>query len=259
MRPALIVLVVLVLLLALLWFGQRALIYFPDRSAPAPAASMLPGGKDLVLSTDDGVTLGAWLFRARRPRQRRHRPGGQRQRRQPNGACPAGRRSDREGFLGPTFRLSRVRRQPRKPVGRRPRPRRARRTRGDHRPRHLLRRKPGCRRRHPAGRGRSAARARAALALHRPGRGGIGELSLPAGAAAATRPVPGRVDPGRRQVPTVVVYGTADSIVPPSQSRDVAAAAGGPCTVIEIPARDHNDRSLLDGPELIQAVTSLVR
>jgi uncharacterized protein len=59
------------------------------------------------------------------------------------------------------------------------------------------------------------------------------------------------------KVPTAVVYGTADSIVPAEQSRTVARRAAGPVRVIEVPGADHNDRALLDGPDLVDAIVSL--
>jgi uncharacterized protein len=58
-------------------------------------------------------------------------------------------------------------------------------------------------------------------------------------------------------VPTTVVYGSDDTIVPPDQSRTVAAAAGGPTRVVEVEGADHNDPSLLDGAALIAAVVEL--
>jgi uncharacterized protein len=61
---------------------------------------------------------------------------------------------------------------------------------------------------------------------------------------------------GRVDVPTTVVYGTHDSIVPPEYSRAVAEAAGGPTNVVAIEA-NHNDPALLDGAELIAAVVAL--
>jgi len=61
----------------------------------------------------------------------------------------------------------------------------------------------------------------------------------------------------RVTVPTVVVYGTADGIVPPAQSRAVAEAAPGPVRTVEVQGADHNDMALLDGPELIGAVVEL--
>jgi fermentation-respiration switch protein FrsA (DUF1100 family) len=59
-------------------------------------------------------------------------------------------------------------------------------------------------------------------------------------------------------VPTTVVYGTADRLVPPAQSLALAAAAGGPVVVVAVHGADHNDRSLFDGPDLLRAVLELV-
>ncbi|MEU6041212.1 alpha/beta fold hydrolase [Actinomadura sp. NPDC047616] len=61
------------------------------------------------------------------------------------------------------------------------------------------------------------------------------------------------------RTPTVVVYGTADSIVPPEQSREVARRAAGPVRVVAVPGADHNDLVLLDGPELVAAVAELAQ
>jgi len=58
-------------------------------------------------------------------------------------------------------------------------------------------------------------------------------------------------------VPTTVVYGTEDGIVPPEQSRAVAAAAGGPSLLVAVRGADHNDLALLDGTVLVGAVTEL--
>jgi pimeloyl-ACP methyl ester carboxylesterase len=62
----------------------------------------------------------------------------------------------------------------------------------------------------------------------------------------------------RIRVPTVVVYGSADSIVPPAQSRAVADAAAGPVTVVETRGADHNDPVLLSGSRVVGAVVELV-
>jgi uncharacterized protein len=59
------------------------------------------------------------------------------------------------------------------------------------------------------------------------------------------------------QVPTTVVYGSRDSIVPPEQSHAVAAAAGGETRLVEIAGADHNDLALLEGEQLIEAVVEL--
>jgi hypothetical protein len=59
------------------------------------------------------------------------------------------------------------------------------------------------------------------------------------------------------QVPTTVVYGSRDSIVPPEQSRAVAAVAGGETRVVEIAGAEHNALALLEGEQLIEAVVEL--
>jgi uncharacterized protein len=53
--------------------------------------------------------------------------------------------------------------------------------------------------------------------------------------------------------PVLVVAGAEDSIIPLTQSRAVAEAAGGELVVV--PGADHNDPVLLDGEELISAIS----
>lgn len=60
----------------------------------------------------------------------------------------------------------------------------------------------------------------------------------------------------RVPAPTTVVYGSADSIVPPGQSVTVARAAHA--RLVEVAGADHNDAALLDGDQLIDAVTAAV-
>jgi len=64
---AIIVIVTLVAsgLLALLWTQQRRLIYFPSPGPVPSAAAVLPGGRDVVLETAGGMSLGGWYFPAR--------------------------------------------------------------------------------------------------------------------------------------------------------------------------------------------------
>ena len=56
-------------------------------------------------------------------------------------------------------------------------------------------------------------------------------------------------------VPTTVVYGDADTVVPPAQSRAVAAAADARTVVV--PGADHNDAALSHGPKLVDAVVAM--
>ena len=51
----------LLLTLALLWLGQRRLIYFPSSAVPS-VASVLPSGKPVVFTTDDGLQLDGWFL-----------------------------------------------------------------------------------------------------------------------------------------------------------------------------------------------------
>jgi uncharacterized protein len=53
-------------------------------------------------------------------------------------------------------------------------------------------------------------------------------------------------------VPVVVVAGAADEVVPPEQSRAVAAAARA--VYVEVPRARHNDPELSHGPPLVEAV-----
>ena len=61
----------------------------------------------------------------------------------------------------------------------------------------------------------------------------------------------------RLAVPVAVVYGGADSIIPPALSRRVAAAAGGPVDLVEVPGTDHNDPELAAGPVVLDALDRL--
>ena len=55
-----------------------------------------------------------------------------------------------------------------------------------------------------------------------------------------------------------MVYGSADSIVPPEQSRAVADAAAELVRVVEVAGADHNDPVLLDGDDVVRAVLDVV-
>lgn len=49
------------MVVAMVGWGQRYLIYFPDRSAPPPAETVIDGARDVTLHTEDGLELGAWF------------------------------------------------------------------------------------------------------------------------------------------------------------------------------------------------------
>jgi pimeloyl-ACP methyl ester carboxylesterase len=244
------VVIILVLVLAVLWFGQRKLIYFPE-AGPVPSVA---GAQDLTLHTADGLELGAWLFSAGRPITVLVANG--------NGGNRLGRLSLAQALVEKGFSV-------------------------------LLfdYRGYGGNAGSPSERGLAldvrAARAAvsgtviyfgeslgsavvtelateippAALVLRSP----FVDLASVGAAHYPFLPVRMLLREGfptaeriaRVKVPTVIVYGSGDSIVPPTQSRAVAQCAGGPVTVIEVPGADHNDRSLLDGPTLINAIVSV--
>jgi pimeloyl-ACP methyl ester carboxylesterase len=58
--------------------------------------------------------------------------------------------------------------------------------------------------------------------------------------------------------PTVVIYGSADTIVPADQSRHVAERAAGTVSVIVVDGADHNDAELAHGPNIIGPLVDLV-
>ena len=48
----------------LIWFGQRSLVFHPDTTPVGSADQVVEGGRDLVVGTEDGLELGAWLLPA---------------------------------------------------------------------------------------------------------------------------------------------------------------------------------------------------
>lgn len=57
-------------------------------------------------------------------------------------------------------------------------------------------------------------------------------------------------------IPALVVAGTADRVVPVSQSRRIAAAAGA--ELYEVAGAGHNDRSIRSGPEVIERIVRFI-
>jgi uncharacterized protein len=262
-RAGLVVAVVLAVLTGLLWGLQRRLVYFPD-AGPVPAAgAVLPGARDVVLQTSDGLRLGAWFL----PGRDAEAPavlvangnGGHRGLRAPLAAALAGRGLavllfDYRGYGGNPGSPSE------EGLARDVRAARA----------HLLE-EAGV----PPDRllylGESLGAAVVTeLATEHPPAGlvlrspfvdlaAVGAAHypfLPVRALLRDRyPVAERVATIR--VPTTVVLGGADSIVPPAQSRAVAAAAASLHRLVEVPGADHNDRVLLDGDALVDAVVEL--
>ncbi|MBW3601500.1 MAG: alpha/beta hydrolase [Actinobacteria bacterium] len=61
---AAVVTVAVVLLVALAWAFQRRLIYLPHGRPGSPARAGLPGADEVLLRTDDGLGLGGWFVPA---------------------------------------------------------------------------------------------------------------------------------------------------------------------------------------------------
>lgn len=243
-----------------LWTAQRRLIYFPDRHAPSLSV-IGPGWEDVAFDTTDGLTLRAW-YRAPEPDQ----PvvvvfsgnAGNRADRASLGSGLSGTAlgvllTDYRGYGGnpghPTE--NGLARDARAAVS------------------YLKERAPE----NPVvylGESLGAAVAielataepPAALILRSPFTSlvDVGRVHypwLPVGALLKDRyPSDERI--GSLSVPTLVVAGDADSIVPISQSREIFRIAPGPKQLVVIPGAEHNDAALVDSPELIDQIAAFV-
>lgn len=58
--------------------------------------------------------------------------------------------------------------------------------------------------------------------------------------------------------PTLVVIGADDTLVPPTLSRELVEAASGPVDVAVVAGAGHNDRALLDGDQMLDAIASFL-
>jgi uncharacterized protein len=261
LRAVVVLVVVAACLLALLWAGQRHLVFLPS-GGPLPAAdSAVPGAQDVVLTTSDGLRLGAWHVPAAPDRPTvLVAPGnaGDRQARAPLARALSDRGlgvllMDYRGYGGNPGSPSEE--------GLRRDVRAARDfllVEADVEPERLLYLGESLgaavvadlAREHPP----------TALVLRSPftSLADVGVVHYPFLPVRlllkdrfAVAEAVAEVD-----VPVVVVLGTRDSIVPPEQSRAVADAAAGPTQVVEVEGAGHNDRSLLDGPQLVRAVTA---
>ncbi|WP_093621072.1 alpha/beta hydrolase [Actinoplanes philippinensis] len=258
-RGALAVLLVVMLILITAWAAQRKLIYFPDRTLPPLAA----GARAVTLRAADGTTLTAWQFAP---------PAGIPDRDVSVLVMPgnAGSRAGRIPLataltsLGLTVLLLDYRGYGGNP--------------GSPSEQGLALDADAAHA-HLAGNGRpivyygeslGAAVATALAVRHPPAglllRSPFTDLAAAGRAAYPFLPVgtllrdrfPVKSLISQVTAPTVVVYGTADQVVPPEQSRAVADAAGGLAQVTVVDGADHDDRVLLDGSALIAAVEMLL-
>jgi uncharacterized protein len=260
---AVVVLALVATLIAALWAVQRRLVYLPDTSPVPPAAHVLPGARDVVLTTSDGLDLGAWWL----PAGSAGAPavlvangnGGSRTLRAPlaealsdaglavllfdyrgyggNPGSPSEEGLARDVRAARSFLVDQAGVAPERLLylGESLGAAVVTDLATEHPPAGLVLRSPF--------------ESLAAVGAHH-------YPFLPVRALLRDRfPVAEQI--ARVDVPTTVVFGGADSIVPPSQSRAVAEAAGDLRALIEVPGADHNDAVLLDGPDLVDAVVDL--
>ncbi|MFC7449044.1 alpha/beta hydrolase [Rhodococcus daqingensis] len=265
-RTALVAVVVVALILVVLWVCQRRLIYLPDGAAPGPAEQVLDGAEDVWLTTSDGLRLGAWYV-------------------PPTGADRgvtvlvangnAGNRADRAplaralagaGFATLLFDYRGYGGNPGRPSedGLARDVRAARHHLVDERavpPDRLL----------YFGESLGTGVVTELAAEHRPAglllRSPFVDLATLGQRHYPFLPVrlllwdsfPVAESVARIDAPTTVVYGTADTIVPPDHSERVADSVAGPVVRVALPGAGHNDAELVGGVEVVGALVELAR
>ncbi|ANZ27379.1 hypothetical protein A4U64_23895 [Rhodococcus sp. WB1] len=262
MRLVWLVVAVVAVLASALWFGQRRLIYLPDRSPPPPAQSLLPGARDVLLTTSDGLELGAWYVPPRGTARGftvllASGNGGNRVDRAPLASALA-----EAGFATLLFDYRGYGGNPGRPSedGLARDVRAARQYLLEHenvRPDRLL----------YLGESLGTGVTTGLAAEHPPAgmllRSPFVDLPtvgrhhyplLPTGLMWDRFPVAETV--ARLDVPITVVYGTADTIVPPGQSEAVAGAARRLVEKVALPGAEHND-PVMFGPPVVDPLIRL--
>ena len=263
-RAVVTVCAVVVLLLVLVWAFQRSLIYLPATAPVAPASTVIPGARDVELHTSDGLVLGAWLVPAEKPGRgitvlMANGNAGNRSLR-----APLARALAAQGMAVLLFDYRGYGGNPGHPseLGL------ARDVRAAHR---FLVDEVGVRANRILYFGESlGAAVITELATEHPPAGlvlrspfvdlaSVGRVHypfLPVRTLLRDRYLLNE-QLGQVTVPVTVVYGSDDSIVPPTQSRAVAESAPRLWQLVEVAGADHNDPALLDGEMLIKAVVDL--
>lgn len=263
-RVVVIVSAVVVLLLALVWAFQRRLIYLPATAPVAPASTVIPGARDVELHTSDGLVLGAWLVPAKEPGRSitvlvANGNAGDRSLRAPLARALAAKGMavllfDYRGYGGNPGRSSEVGL-----------------ARDVRAARQFLVGEVGVAANRILYYGESlGAAVITELAGEHPPAGLV--LRSPFVDLASVGQVHYPFLPVRTllrdryllsehlaevKVPVTVVYGSDDSIVPPTQSRAVAESAPRLWQLVEVAGADHNAPALLDGEVLTNAVVDL--
>ncbi|MDI9975925.1 alpha/beta hydrolase [Rhodococcus sp. IEGM 1307] len=263
-RVGVVALVVVALLVAAVWVLQRRLIYYPDNSPVPPADRLIAGAEDVTLTTSDGLELGAWYVppASGDPRMTVLVAAGN-----------AGNRADRAllasdlaaaGFATLLFDYRGYGGNPGHPGedGLALDVRAARRHLVDERrvpPERLL----------YFGESLGTGVVTELATEHPPAglllRSPFVDLAAVGAAHYPFLPVklllrdrfPVAEYVARIAVPTTVVYGTADIVVPPEQSARVADAALGPVETVVLPGAGHNDDVMFGGAEIVRATADL--
>ncbi len=257
---ALSLLVAFAILVVVAWLLQRRMIYIPYPARVAPVAMALPGGREVVVRTSDGLDLGAWYLPARGGPARGavlvlNGNAGNRSLRAELAAALADRRADvllfdYRGYAGNRGTPSEA--------GLIEDARSARRWLGE----------AGAEPERIVYFGESLGAAVAvALAAEKPPAGlvlrspfasltAVGRYHypfLPVGLLLRDRyPSIDRI--GTVRAPLLVVIGERDAIVPPTMSRSLFAAAAEPKRLVVIEGAGHNDYELLAGDRMMAAV-----
>ncbi|MEE2030715.1 alpha/beta hydrolase [Rhodococcus chondri] len=256
-RTLLVAAAIVTLLAVAAWAGQRRLIYLPDTSAPPMASVVLPGAEDVRLNTSDGYELGAWFVPGRNPAGPGHGftvlfapgNGGNRLDRAPLAATLAD-----AGFATLLIDYRGYGANPGRPSeqGLASDARAALeylRGREDVDENRLL--YLGESLGSAVVTALAAESAPAGMLLRSPftDLAAVGRVHYPFLPTSLLRdrfPVAETV--ARLQVPVTVVYGTADTIVPPEQSRAVADAAPHLVEEVALPGLEHNDPPMFGTP-----------
>ena len=260
------VLALLIVVLLVVWAGQRWLIYFPEGTPPAPSAVGLRTAEPVAFTTEDGLRLEGWFVPARPPVSGYtvivfNGNGGNRAHRAPLALALASRGIacllfDYRGYGGnpglPSERgLTRDARAARAAVA----------ERADVDPSRIV----------YYGESLGAAVATRLAAEHAPAALILrSPFSALADVGAYHYPwLPVRwllrdhypvADIVRQlRVPLLVVAGDDDRIVPVGSSEVVYEAAAEPKRIVIVPGADHNDEALVAGPEVIQATLQLLQ
>ncbi len=256
--------IVLITVPAVLWFTQRRMMYFPAGGVPSPAAVGLPQAQAVTFATEDGLTLNGWFVPGEGPSAGTvivfNGNAGNRAYRSDLATVLAGRglsvllfdyRGYGENPGSPTEEgLARDARAARRYVLSRDDVSRplvyfgeslgsgvAVRLAGEHTPHALILRSPYT---SFADMGRHHFFSRIPTWMFRDRFPSIDRIA-------------------RVGCPLLVIAGTADTVVPVSQSERLFQAAREPKRLLILPGADHNDEALGAGPKVVAEVVQFLR